>query len=324
MNIDRGKESFTPEEIADLRSRLLAWKEDEGLSWTKVGGRVGVPQGTLSVWSGGAYQGDNAAIAAKVNRFFLHREAQEEVERDAPIVPSFQPTKTAQRITGVLRWAARGKFVVVVGDPGTGKTAACDQFAAAVPNVWKVTISPVCGRLNAMLLTINRALGGPQLGGSGHLLSGNIRDVMRRRPGVLIIDEAQHLEQPSLEELRAIHDETRVGLALVGNREVLTRLEGNARSAAFAQLYSRASLRLILPRPEEQDIGLLLDAWSVEHPKQREFLRGLALKPGSGGLRSLTHTLEYATIAAQATDEPRELDHLKDAWSALSTRVATV
>jgi hypothetical protein len=45
---------------------------------------------------------------------------------------------------------------------------------------------------------------------------------------------------------------------------------------------------------------------------------------GGGGVRSLTNTLEYATVMAQDDDESvRVLDHIKDAWVALSTRTAT-
>lgn len=324
MNVDRGKESFTPEEIAELQQRTVRYKEINGFSWSAMGYKMGIPTGTLSQFAPGTYKGDMAAIAAKVHRYFLHAEIQDELARDAPIAPDFQPTRTSGRVIGTLAWGHRGKFVAIVGDPGTGKTAACDQYVATNPNAWKATSSPSKSRINPMLLSLVHAMGarGRQYGSSS-VLSGMVREKLDGRRGLIIIDEAQHLAAESLEELRAIHDDTKVGLALVGNREVLSRVEGAAREAAFAQLYSRISLRLVIAAPAAGDVATLLDAWDVRTPKEREFLEKIALKPGGGGVRSLTATLEYATILAQQSeDEPRTLDHLRDAWTALSSRAA--
>lgn len=322
MNVDRGKETFALEEIVDLRAKLDEYKRLNGYSWSTLAQKTGVAAGTVSQWVPGTYKGDNQAIAAKIHRFFLHQEAQDELERDAPIVPPFQPTPTSRRVMGTLSWSHRGKFVVIVGDPGAGKTAALDQYVATNPNCWKVTASPSKSRINAMLLALVQAQGakGRQFGASA-TLAAMVRERVEHRRSLIVVDEAQHLASDALEELRAIHDETGVGLALCGNREVLTRVEGAARQAAFAQLYSRITLRLILPGPDPQDVDVLLAAWGVEAPKEREFLRNLALKAGGGGVRSLTATLEYATILAQQeAEEPRVLEHLKTAWTALSSR----
>ena len=324
MNVDGGKESFTGEEIAELQRRVIKYKEDNGFGWSGVGLKMGIPNGTISQFAPGTYKGDMAAIAAKVHRFFLHAEVQDELARDAPIAPGFQATKTAKRVMGTLAWGQRGKFVAVVGDPGTGKTAALKQYQVANPNVWMMTASPSRACINSMLLALVQAMGAKaRQFGRSHALAALAREKVEGRRGLIIVDEAQHLAAESLEELRVLHDETGVGLALVGNREVLTRVEGAAREAAFAQLYSRMSLRLVLPAPAAADVDVLLNAWEISDARQRDFLSRIALKPGGGGVRSLTATLEYATVMAQqADDEPRVLDHLKDAWTALSSRSA--
>ena len=323
MNIDRGKTSFTPDETAEVQRRLRDWKSETGFSWSRMEKLTGIPQGTLSVWSGGNYKGDNAAIAEKITRFLAHSEAREELEREAPIVPAFRMTKTAGRIIGALRWAERGKIVVIVGDPGTGKTAALDQYAGTAPLVWKITVSPSKSTANAMLLALTKAMGSGRLSGAGHVLSSTVRERTRDRKAVIIVDEAQHLSPAALEELRAIHDDTGVGVALVGNREVLTRVEGVARTAEFAQLFSRISLRVILGTPKEDDVEVLLGAWGVTHDGERDLLRKIALKPGGGGLRALTFVLEYATVLAQQDQDcERVLDHIKAAAFDLTTRQA--
>ncbi len=137
------------------------------------------------------------------------------------------------------------------------------------------------------------------------------REKVVGRQGLFLIDEAQHLSERALEEIRAIHDDTGVGVALVGNREVLTRIEGAGRTAAFAQLYSRVSIRHVFGQPETEDVA---------STSERAMLRKVALKPGGGGLRSLTKTLELATLLAQQAGEDRVLDHLEGAWAQLSSR----
>ena len=323
MNIDRGKDSWTPEEIDGLRARLREYRDTNGFSWNTIAAKTGVAYGTISQWVPGTYKGDNTSIAVKVHRFFQHLETQETIERDAPIVPDFRPTRTAARVMGNLSWAHRGKFTVVVGLPGTGKTAAVDQYVGTNPNVWRITVTPSSGAVNAMLLALVQAMGSRRQFGASAALATIARDRLAGRPSLVVVDEAQRLTADALEELRGLHDRTGCGLSLVGNPEVLTRVEGAARSAAFAQLYSRISLRTIIERPDASDVETLLDAWEISEVKERDFLRKIALAPGGGGVRSLTNTLEYATVLAQGEDDgPRLLEHIKDAWSALSTRAA--
>lgn len=326
MNIDRGKEDFTREEEAELQNRLCAFKADNGYSWGRVAILTGTAQGTISQWAIGKYNGGQGSqkVAAEIWRFFLHNDEQDAIERDAPIVPAFQETETAKRIIGAMGWAQQGELAVVVGDPGLGKTAALDQYAATHPNAWKATMSPSSASVHSMLLRVLRATGLVRDGGPNHILAQLLRDRVANRNALLMIDEAQHLDPSALEELRHLHDETGCGLVLAGNREVLTRIEGESRAAAFAQLYSRTSLRIILSKPTRVDVEVLLNAWSVTAPKEREFLSGIAMAKGGGGVRTLTQTLKYATVSAMAEPEGvRVLDHFREAFAALSARTAT-
>lgn len=315
MNIDRGQSSFEPEEIKELQRRLLDYKQYEGLSWDALGKKVNVPGGTLGPWSNAKYAGDVAAVAYKVNRFFLSEAAREDLERAAPIVPGFQWTKTSRMITSQLRWAHRGKFVIAVGTAGIGKTATIDQYCATTPNAFKATMSPATKSVSAMLLEILMALGvTTRTTGSRQVLTHIIQDRLTDVPALLVIDEAQHLDDEALEQLRAIFDKLPMfGVLLSGNPEVLTRIQGGSRQAAFAQLYSRVSYPHVYIRPEEEDVDVILAAWGVTHAKEIEFCRKVASLPGC--LRSITMTLELATLVSSGADEARCLTHIQDAWA---------
>ena len=65
---------------------------------------------------------------------------------------------------------------------------------------------------------------------------------------VIVIDEAQHLKYAALEEIRSLTDdnpmtgEHGVGVVLIGNSEVYSRLQGR-QQAQFAQLFSRIRMQ---------------------------------------------------------------------------------
>ena len=57
-----------------------------------------------------------------------------------------------------------------------------------------------------------------------------------------MIDEAQHLTVRALNHLRCVSDESGIGIALVGNEEIYSKLRGSGK-ADFAQLFSRVGMR---------------------------------------------------------------------------------
>ena len=317
MNVDRGQTSFTDEEIAALRERLVDYKATLSLSWDGLSKRTGVPAGTLQPWTKGNYAGDNARVAAQINKFFLAEREREQLELQAPIVPGFHMTKTARRIHAQLRWAQRGKITVIVGTAGVGKTAAIKQFQSSTPNVVLSTMSRHARAPSAMLFEIMSSAHGRLSRSFGGNLQAHFHsacDFFDGRQALIVVDEAQHLLEESLEQLRALHDAVGVGVALAGNRTVLARVHGGAQAAAYAQLDSRISVVGVYDKPDAEDVAVLLSAWGITHPLERQFLERLAAQPGC--LRTLTQVLELATLTAQQGEEERSLEHIKYAWQA--------
>lgn len=314
MNIDRGKDSFTEEEITVLREQLRQWKDYEDMGWEPLAKLVGdVGGSTLSAWVNGTYKGDNKSIAYKVNRFFLAEEARRDQELLAPIVPAYQVTPTSRQMMAQLQLARRGKLVVIGGNPGVGKTATFDQFCAVTPNAFKATMDPANRSLTSMLHAVLKACGiqTKYSGRAFHLVEA-IVDRLAGMNAVIIIDEAQHLDEDSLEQLRSIQDRVKCGLCLAGNPEVMKRILRGAKTAAFAQLHSRVAWPASYPRPTDGDYDVILKAWGVDKPAQDKFLRKIAAQ--SGGLRTIAQVMEVATLSARATDEEVTLSHIRDAY----------
>ena len=59
---------------------------------------------------------------------------------------------------------------------------------------------------------------------------------------MIIIDEAQHLTVRALNHIRCLADESGIGICLIGNEDVYSKLKGTGK-ADFAQLFSRIGMR---------------------------------------------------------------------------------
>lgn len=307
-----------PIDIEGERSWLNSHKQATNMSWSQLAPRIGVPQGTLSPFALGSYAGDNARIAEAVYRYRQTLTAQAELAVELPEPPAFYETPTSRQIAAMLKMAQRGRMVVIAGGPGGSKTKTVRQYQSAMANVWVATMKPSTAGVNTMQIKVLEALGETSAKGTPLALSTKIESIVRNTGGLLIIDEAQHTSEKALEEIRGWHDETGIGIALVGNEEVLTRLTLGNKRDAFARLSSRISHRMIFAGPAPEDALALADAWSVSDDTMRAFIVDIARKPG--GLRTCTMMMETACMLAVGDGVALSLGHMQDAWAHLAAQ----
>jgi DNA transposition AAA+ family ATPase len=305
-------------DIDAQRDWLNSHKAETGLAWTIIAPKIGIPTGTLTPFAGGGYKGDNQKIADAIHRYRQKLTAQAEIALEIPEPPKFFETPTARRILTMLSIAQRGRITVVAGGPGTSKTQTIRHYAASVPNVWIATMKPSTGGTAPMQIKVLEAMGERDAKGTLLALSTKIEALTRGTDGLIILDEAQHLGEKALEEARSWHDATGIGLCLVGNEDVLTRLMLGNKRDAFARLASRVAQRLIFRGPMEGDALALADAWDVRNTAMRSFLVDIAKRPG--GLRTCTMVMETASMLAVQDNGPLAIEHLQDAWTHLSYR----
>ncbi|RHW17176.1 hypothetical protein D1610_11545 [Sphingomonas gilva] len=300
------------------RAWLNAYKADTRLSWSEIGPKMGIPGGTLSPFALNSYNGDNERIARAVFSYRQLLTSQAELAIAMPDRPNYFETPTSRRVTTMLQVAHRGRITVIATAPGLGKTEAVKNYQASVPQVWRATMKPSTGGIMTMQVKILASMGEPDAKGTPLALTTRIERLVRGTGGLLVIDEAQNLGEKALEEVRGWHDETGIGVALVGNEDVLLRLELGSKKDAFARLASRVANRFIARGPMEGDAAALADAWRVDAADQRGFLADVAKRPGA--LRTCTMVMETAHMLAAAENDALKLAHLQDAWSHLSTR----
>lgn len=279
---------------AEARAWLSEHKDASGLSWSELHKLTDVDGSTLSRFAACKYPGDNAKVATKVLAYRERLRVQAELAADAPMLPEFYETPTSARIIKLLRWAQSGKIVLVVTGPGLGKTVTARRFAAADPNVWLTTMAPSTAGVSTMCQEVLVALGLGDVKGTPQQLSRQIKSHVNGKKGLLIIDEAQELNEKAINEIRSWHDLTGVGIALFGNEKVVGQID--ARKSALAQISSRFSIRVVQSEPMPGDLDALFDAWGIVDRGQRDFLAAIAARPGA--LREVTHTIEIALVAS--------------------------
>jgi len=308
--------TFTPEEMEEIRARVREIMASEGLSQTDISRESGVKYGTFTGWLAGTYQGNNDRVAGDVQIWLAARIDRKRQAAIMPREPGFQMTPTSGEILDMLAYAQMSPGIVVTaGGAGIGKTRAAEQYVSTNPCVWLVTMEPCTHSVYPMLGTIAEAMG------IGEKVQTRLSKAIGRKVqgagGLLIIDEAQHLDTKALDQLRSLHDLYGLGIALLGNQSVYSRLEGEGRSAGFAQLFSRIDMRKNQAKPKAGDMCALIKAWGVTDKEEIKLLKAIAGKPGA--LRGMTKVLKLATMLAAGASEPRTIKHIKAAYERLGT-----
>ncbi|MBN9504952.1 MAG: AAA family ATPase [Altererythrobacter sp.] len=310
-----------PIDIEEQRQWLNEHKASLGpsCSWKVLAGRLSMKTSTLSLFAGGNYNAPGDKIAEAIFRYRQTLSVQAALIGEIPEIPPYFETDTSKQILYALGWAQRGRMAAVAASPGLGKTCSAEHYRACNTNVFLFTASPVSASLTGMLNEVLRAIGVPAVSGTPQAISRMIRDrVCDLGLPLLVVDEAQHLTERGLDELRSVHDDTGLGIALLGNAGLLQTLEGGSRSISRAQLFSRISLKMPLLRPFTSDVEALLDAWRITDPQIAELVHAIAQQPGA--LREATFTLEMAHMIAAAGKEELAVSHVQDAWAQRTAR----
>lgn len=232
----------------------------------------------------------------------------------APL-PTWVETPTATRIMGALSYAqALPDIAVVYGGSGIGKTCAARQYASTGVHVWMATMTPATSGVVPALEEVCAAVGIPAANGAAPLHRAIVQRVTGTG-GLLIVDEAQHLTPAALEQLRGIHDAGGIGLALLGSRDLHTRMAGGEAAATLERLRARIGRKLSLTASTASDAEAMAEACGVPIGAARKLLGEVATK--AGGLRSVAKLLRVATLHSSSA-APFTEANLRAVWRDLA------
>ena len=220
----------------EARELVLNYKNKTGKSQTLIATELGVSGAQLSSFLSGTYKAPHTIIP-KISSLM----SVSEKKAIAPREPAFVETKVSKAVMNAISYShIQGKIAVVYGDAGVGKTMAINQYCKENNLAIKITISPSYASMSGVNELIADKLGVRER--VSRKIYAEIIAKLKDSGRVIIIDEAQHLTVRTLNHLRCMADESGVGITLVGNDEVYTKLKGSGR-ADFAQLFSRIGMR---------------------------------------------------------------------------------
>lgn len=271
-----------------------------GMAITAQAAEAGIAYKTLAAWVAGTYEGNNDKVAAEVDKWLRARDERAATTATLAQAPGWVDTPTAGYLVSMLTYAQAAPDIVVAGTgAGHGKTVTARHYRATRPNVYLATMRPTTGGIHTMLAEIAEAVGVEER--MANRLSRSIGRKLQGTNALLIVDEGQHLATGAMDELRSLHDGWHIGIAILGNESVYSRLEGQGRQSSLAQLYSRVGMRLSQSRLRDGDADALIAAWGVTDPQVVRLAKTIAAKPGA--LRGMCKTLGLAAMVGGITPD---------------------
>jgi len=263
-----------------LRARVRALMGERGMAQAAVAKESGMGNTALNQWLNECYPGDVLKLEGKLRHWVEQQGERREARAAVPKVAAWIGTPSAEKVLAGLRYAhAHGEMALIYGAAGLGKTATVKHYQGRKNNVWVATMTPAHAGLVAALKALAAAVGLSATGSGAELHAEIVRKV-DRSGGLLVIEEAQHLGVPALDQVRAINDATGLGVAFVGNERVYARMAGGIQAPYLAQLRSRIGMPVRLARPLAGDVKALMGAWGVGAECEAALLE-IAGKPGA-------------------------------------------
>jgi DNA transposition AAA+ family ATPase len=240
----------------DNRQRLSAHIAEGKASQNKVARAIGISGSALSQWLSGTYKGDNSAVDARVEDY-LSAVAEEDGTADLLEEQGVIETSAYRTVTKFCDGAAKNKMMsLLIGEAGSGKTTALRDYArkhpasilieADIGYTPRVFFNDLCSKLkiSAPNMTYDKFL--------------NALGKLKNSGRLLIIDEAEHLPNNSLEYVRRLHDKAGIAIVLCG----MPRLEHQVRGdkEQFLQLSSRIQLMAKIKPVNDKDLGAYIES----------------------------------------------------------------
>lgn len=320
-------------DIEEQRRWAREHRTATGMSGEEFAKRVGRAWGTLSQFLGKGYNGNEQVIADQIWSYRQMLTQQSLFKLDLPKAPKFYMTPTANDILNSVSFAhTYRRFCAIGTGAGMGKSRVFEHYQDSFPQVFLATMSKSSAGVMNMQLVVLKALGIGDPKGSPYKLSQMIMEKLRYSGGLLIIDEGQHLEVGSIEEIRSWFDASEIecrrragdddkadfGVVLGGNISMMQRIEGNARGADFAQIFSRNAFKLLRLNAVRGDADAMCAAWGIDDEKIVAAIRDIVAKPGA--LRQATFVLELANLMAAGAGVMLDSSHVRESWAQLSMR----
>lgn len=287
--------TFEPGGQRDVRAALQAELAQSGLSLTRAADQIGRHSSSISRWLNCNYTGNNDAVAADVERWLETRADAVKHSLEGAGLDRHAETHATRKITDALAYAhATGDIVAVVGVPGRGKTWAAQRYCAGKAGAYYLAVSSAVFTLPGLLSVVGEAIGVGRQHPSALDAESTIIARLHDRQALLVVDEAHHLRDKLLDELRIVRDRSGCGLALLADKSIGMAL------ARCQQVDGRIGLKIDLTTQAAADVEDIAAGVLGRKPSRAELRTLNAVGRGPGGLHALRRLLGRAWMVAQS------------------------
>lgn len=278
---------------------------------------IGIGKSVLSELLNNKYSGRTDDYLVTLQNWLNKRSVTDQITAELS-QPAFINLKTTGHVTASLSMAhALQTITMIFGGPGVGKTFAAERYMAENPNVWLITVSKSQGTLTSVLALIAGQLNVNSSGLTAAQLSRLLRKRITGTRGLLIIDEAQYLSNAALQELRILC-EREVGISLIGNGEIRTRMTANRTREEMSPVWSRVARAQYMDKVSSTDAEAYIRGWGVTHEDcVREAVKYCLC--ANGAMRTLNHIIRMALHFARSSGNELRPEHLHLAWAQIKT-----
>ena len=285
------------ESLADRINRHISLNKNVTIA--SVASATGYSRTTVYRYLTGKYDADPTKLEAKLTAYLGTLGDVPEAEAAAPSIDKgsgkrgFYESQDARNILGVCQ--SSQEFLgmgIVVGRSGYGKTHTLKQYAR-LPRVAYVECDDTMSARD-LVEAIERTLGLPSGYGTIWKRVNGIRDFFNTNRGyLLIIDEADKLvskyTQKKMEILRAIFDQSDVGLVIAGEPKLEAQIK-----TYLARMANRVDFYVSLKGLDPSEVEGYLEGFEVD-PDAMVELKARACNMQTGCFRLLDRTLSNVT-----------------------------
>jgi len=291
---------------ADLRAQVEAEMQAYGLSRARAAAEIGegVSAPTLGLWLRGVYDGDCAAVEARIERWLDTRAERAAHAFGGAGLDAHAATSTARQVATAAAYAqAAGDIALVRGPSGRGKTWAAQHHTETRAAAYWLRATPTMTTLPRLLSRLGRIIGGRHGGGSAMDAEEAIIAALQGRGALICIDEAHHLRTPLIEEVRHIRDEAGCGILLLADDTIRMTL------ARCPQVTGRIGMTVALAAIPRDDVAAIAAGPLGRQPTARQMTHLIAAANGPGGLHALRRLLARAWMTARGSGRDTITDH---------------
>lgn len=227
-----------------LRAQVIALRDGpEPISNSQIGRAVGYSAAVISQYlapEGCKYTGRVAELESRIRDWLRQR------ERERKLAVDLIECEVSNAVCAALDQVRRTNDVgLVYGDAGIGKTCAAHLYLRQNPTAVLITLSRWAADPGAIERFLLREIGDSVKRDTRR--GEYICDQLRESGRLVIVDNAHKAHRPALEWLFDFWDRTHCPVALLGNEEVMLKIEDN--DQRFSRIGLKLKIEVKRPKP---------------------------------------------------------------------------